>query len=196
MTIFSLANYIINKYPDNISPMKLQKLLYYIKVWGIVTGKNILSESFYAWKYGPVNKEIYHTYKQYGSKPIDYDPFSQVSIENQEFVDFILDSYAPYNAIELSKTTHVEEPWIINKDMQGEITEDQILNYYSNQPFASNFPFDKSKPYYPPKTAIYYSFVFDMNEDDEAANITFSSIQEYTHLMSGPFNILEELDLS
>lgn len=129
MSIFSLADYIINKYPGKITPMKLQKLLYYIKVWGIVAGYKIISEPFYAWKYGPVNKDIYHAYKKYGSKPIDdFDPFSKVSIENQEFVDFILDSYAPYNAIELSKTTHIEEPWLINKDIQGEILEELDLN--------------------------------------------------------------------
>ncbi|PAU95403.1 hypothetical protein CK503_04190 [Aliifodinibius salipaludis] len=180
----NIAGHILNKFQGNITPMKLQKLLYYVKVWTTVAGKKTISntpdQAFYAWKYGPVNPEIYHEYKGYGKNPIkDIPLFSPIPSNEKKLINFIVDSYGCYNAITLSKTTHTEEPWIKNQEFGGKISDEEILDYYSKESFAQNFPLDKDNKFYPPKTTSHHAYVFDMAEDDEATNVYFDSLDEY-----------------
>lgn len=99
-------------------------------------------------------------------------------------VDFILDSYGFYNAITLSKATHADDPWTIKRGVNGRITDQEILNYYTHESFAKNFPLNKSQGYYPPNTISHYAFIFDMDKTDKAAEIMFDSIEEYKSLYS------------
>lgn len=81
MKITHAAYYIIENYHSiqgGITPLKLQKLLYYLKVWGIVSGKELLeSGQFKAWKNGPVNSYVYHQYNMYitSIKSMEVNPF-------------------------------------------------------------------------------------------------------------------------
>jgi uncharacterized phage-associated protein len=186
-SLHNIASYILNKYQGEITPMKLQKLLFYIKVWTLVADKKMIksSDAFYAWKHGPVNPAIYHHYKEYKNNPIQDTPhYISLSNEEKEVVDFILDSYGFYNAITLSKATHAEEPWINKRDINGRITDQEILDYYTHESFAKNFPLNKNQGYYPPNTISHYAFIFDMDKSDKAAEITFDSIEEYKNLFS------------
>ncbi|MEX0685432.1 MAG: type II toxin-antitoxin system antitoxin SocA domain-containing protein [Balneolales bacterium] len=177
-----LAAYILNKYPNEITPMKLQKLLYYVKVWTVVAGIKVLdpNHKFHAWKHGPVNPSIYQEYKSYKKYPIDKTPqYKSPNSEELEIIDFILDSYSFYNAITLSKATHAEDPWLNKKDYNGVITDADIIEYYSKESFAKNFPIGGGSGYYPPNTIAHYAYVFDMDKDDLASEIIFDSIDEY-----------------
>ncbi|MAO65662.1 MAG: hypothetical protein CL666_11750 [Balneola sp.] len=186
-SLHNIASYILNKYPGEITPMKLQKLLYYVKVWTLVADKKMIksSDAFFAWKHGPVNPSIYHQYKGYKNNPIEdtpsYLPFTD---DEKEVVDFVLDSYGFYNAITLSKATHAEDPWINKKEVSGRITDQDILDYYTHESFAKNFPLNKTHGYYPPNTISHYAFVFDMDKTDKAAEVMFDSIEEYKNLFS------------
>ena len=186
-SLHNIASYILNKYPGEITPMKLQKLLYYVKVWTLVADKKMIksSDAFFAWKHGPVNPSIYHQYKGYKNNPIEdtpsYLPFTD---DEKEVVDFVLDSYGFYNAITLSKATHAEDPWINKREVNGRITDQEILDYYTNESFAKNFPLNMSQGYYPPNTISHYAFIFDMDETDKAAEVVFDSIDEYKSLFS------------
>jgi len=180
----NIAGYILDKFQGNVTPMKLQKLLYYVKVWTTVAGNKTIPDSpdqaFYAWKYGPVNPGIYHKFKGYGKNHIkDIPLYNPIPSGEKKLIDFIIDSYGCYNAITLSKTTHTEDPWKKNQEVGGRISNEDILDYYSKESFAQNFPLDKGTKYYPPKTTSHYAYVFDMAEDDEAANIYFDSLDEY-----------------
>lgn len=178
----NIAAYILNKYENQVSPMKLQKLLYYVKVWTMVAGEKVIdsNDAFFAWKHGPVNPGVYHQYKQYGGSTIkEKPPYDPLHHNESALVNFILDSYSFYSAVTLSKTTHSEEPWINNKDFNGRITNQEILDYYSKEQFAKNFPLNSFEKYYPPNTTSHFSFVFDMNETDEASKPYFSSLNEY-----------------
>ena len=58
--IYELPHYILATYADyKITPLKLQKLLYYAKVWGIVAGEELYQGEFKKWTHGPVNTEVY-----------------------------------------------------------------------------------------------------------------------------------------
>jgi len=186
-SIHNIASYILNKYKGEITPMKLQKLLFYVKVWTLVSGKKMIksSDAFYAWKHGPVNPSIYHKYKEYKNNPIQDTPsYTPLSNEEKEVVDFILDSYGFYNAITLSKATHSEDPWINKREVNGRITDQEILDYYVHESFAKNFPLNQNQGYYPPNTISHYAFIFDMDKTDKAAEIMFDSIEEYKSLFS------------
>lgn len=56
-----------------ITPMKLQKLMYfffreYAKQTG---GEQLFSDSFETWKYGPVLTSVYYEFQSFGANPID-----------------------------------------------------------------------------------------------------------------------------
>jgi uncharacterized phage-associated protein len=162
MDKFQLAQYIAVKYPGEVSPMKLQKLMYYCYVWQLVANDKKFEANFEAWPHGPVEPEIYESYKKFGRKPITTDTKPAI---NEPLIDFILDSYAVFSAIELSKTTHMEQPWKKYKDTSNTIPDEELISYYSKQVFAKNFPIGAGKTYYPPKTSSHYSFTFDMEKE-------------------------------
>ncbi|CAN5429601.1 DUF4065 domain-containing protein [soil metagenome] len=170
---FQIAQYIVTKYPGEVTSMKLQKLMYYCYAWQLVANNKIFDASFEAWTHGPVEPEIYKEYKDFGRKPVSVPRAPKLNVP---LLDFILDSYAVYSAIELSKTTHLELPWKQYKDTGGVIPDDELLSYYNKQLFAWNFPVEEGKPYYPPKTSSHYSFTFDMEKDYVPV---FDSLQEY-----------------
>ena len=50
----------------DVSPMKLQKLLYFAnKRYLKDTGSPLFAESFQSWKYGPVLSSIYYEFRSY-----------------------------------------------------------------------------------------------------------------------------------
>lgn len=173
MNKFELAKYIAGKYPSSVSPMKLQKLMYYCYAWQLVAKKKFFEATFEAWPHGPVDPEIYDEYKGFGKNPITIADTPQIK---ETIIDFILDSYSVYSAIELSKTTHEEKPWKMYKSTNEVIPDDTLYNYYSTQAFAKNFPLENSGKYYPPKTSAHYAFTFDMEKEYVPE---FSSLKEY-----------------
>lgn len=70
MEALTLAPYIIAKAyaaGDGITNKKLQKLLYYVKAWGLVYFTDgIIDDDFEAWAHGPVCPNVYTAYKEFG----------------------------------------------------------------------------------------------------------------------------------
>ena len=183
LDIHHISYYLIEYFNErgmSITHLKLQKLLYYIKCWGLVSGVYHLSGDFRAWKNGPVNEEVYDRYKRFGGDHIEQENhvFPINDAHANQIIDFVIESYAPYQAYTLSAMTHGELPWK-NTPANEVITEEVIQNYYCNQPFAKNFPLKSDKPYYPVYTDFLASFVLDMDENDPASDVHFSSFEEY-----------------
>lgn len=64
---------LLKSFEENISvtPMKLQKLVYFIfKDYLESTGKELFSEQFEAWQYGPVLSSVYSEFKSFGKERI------------------------------------------------------------------------------------------------------------------------------
>lgn len=184
MNIYDYSCYTLSNFSESsqgITPLKLQKLLYYLKVWSLVANKNIIPEPFLHWEYGPVNIFIYDKYKSYIGNPIDA-PCNQVQIpQDKEFVDFILENYIDFHALDLSSLTHSEDPWK-NTPENSIISDKSILDYYSKQSFAMNFPLSQDKPYFPVMSDSNHSFIFDMSEDDAKKSLVYASYNEYKKL--------------
>ncbi|OLS35622.1 hypothetical protein BTR22_14285 [Alkalihalophilus pseudofirmus] len=111
-----------------ISPLKLQKLVYYAEAWYTAlnntemdfkkgTPKHLINEEFQAWIHGPVVPTLYNQYREYGYHQIS--EFSFPNINNDE-VENLLDSiwhiYGKYEAKELEDLTHQETPWITARE--------------------------------------------------------------------------------
>lgn len=130
-----------------ISPLKLQKLMYYLHGWFLATqNEPVVEERFEAWPYGPVLSSIYHDFKRYGYRNIDeyiqdIDPKSgelkaqMVSKKDKRFRDVfdrVWDRYSAKSAIELSEMTHADgTPWsVAREEGKSYISNDEIRRYF------------------------------------------------------------------
>jgi len=152
-TAYQIAQYFIWKDfvdPKNLTHLKLQKLLYLAQGWYLAyTGKQLFSDRIFAWKFGPVIKDIYHIYKHRGNSELkmSYQNFSEpnyISLEVKQFLNKIWDSYAKFDAIVLSELTHIKgSPWsetirenagsLDNLENDVEIPLNRIQMYFRNQ---------------------------------------------------------------
>ncbi len=124
----SIANYFIELAKargERLTPMKLQKLVYYAIGWYAgYTGRPLVDEPVEAWQYGPVIPSLYHEFKKFGSgqileKATDIDDnFELYEVTPPEdpnvrkFLDNIWTSYGHFTAIKLSDMTHAAQgPW-------------------------------------------------------------------------------------
>ena len=70
-----IANFFLGlaqKEQVELTPLKLQKLLYFAHGWHLVLdsdGDPLLDEDIEAWKYGPVVPSIYHKFKEFRNNP-------------------------------------------------------------------------------------------------------------------------------
>ena len=115
-----LCNNVLNRaFAENIpvTPMKLQKLLYFICSEYIKqTGQSPISESFLVWKFGPVVETVYHEFKSFGSSPIrqyakdaeckSYMVNEAKNPELKKCIDDIWEKYKYYDGRYLSEITH------------------------------------------------------------------------------------------
>src|SRR5215510_7158653 len=54
-----------------LTPMKLQKLVYFAHGWSLaLTGVPLIKDAVEAWRYGPVIPALYHEFKHNGARPI------------------------------------------------------------------------------------------------------------------------------
>jgi len=186
MKAIDLSYYIVKNAekfsPEGITPLKLQKLIYYVYVWGIVAGKKVIEDNFEKWPYGPVNRQVYSKYKNYGKEKIMPDNSSDIILDGAEkkFVDFILSNYAKFDAVTLSAMTHKESPWQ-NTETNSVIDETLIKNFYSKLNFAKNFLPETKKYFYAVETDLHACYSFDVVNDSEKS-FCFGSYNEYLEL--------------
>lgn len=117
---------------EYITPLKLQKLLYYVQGMALcIFGKPAFRNKICAWSYGPVVEEIYHKYKIKGKRPIATPKdVKNISEGLSNIIDIVIEGYGKYNAGSLIDLTHEESPW---KDVaiDMEITQDSIREYFN-----------------------------------------------------------------
>jgi len=97
---------------EYITPLKLQKLLYFIQgLSAKVYGKRAFDNPIYAWSYGPVVTDMYKVYK--GRSPI-LTPSDNIKISDglNKIIDIVISSYGQIEAEKLIDLTHEEEPWL------------------------------------------------------------------------------------
>lgn len=98
--------------PTYLTPLSLQKLLYYAQGWTIVERSiPLFNESIEAWAYGPVVPSVWKAYQ--GKKPILRESSGPASLEDDdgEIVRSVWERYKRFSPIALSEMTHSEPPW-------------------------------------------------------------------------------------
>lgn len=165
-----------------VTPMKLQKLLYYVKAWGLVEDVALVPGDFEKWTYGPVNPWVYHHFKTNGAQaiqPIGYDVTQVPGGYARDLIDLIALSYAPLSASELSARTHREDPWRLTDD-GARIAPSLMRAYYDQQyPFRQNFPLDPTKPYVAVDSDARAAATLDMRPDTALRLRTYDTFESY-----------------
>lgn len=147
----SIANYFLELAAasgQSISPMKLQKLVYYAHGWySGYTAQPLINEPVEAWPYGPVISSLYHEFKRFGSGAINTKAFEYDALGVREaatpsdpdvrrFLQNIFNSYGQFSGIKLSEMTHASgTPWDTTwnecRGMRGvDIPFERISSYF------------------------------------------------------------------
>ena len=111
--VFDVAKYILETH-GKMSTMKLQKLCYYCQAWSLVWDDcDLFPEEFEAWANGPVCRELYDVTKGIFSVNANDEPGNSKNLsDNQkDTINTVLEHYAPHDAQWLSQLTHLEAPW-------------------------------------------------------------------------------------
>lgn len=110
--IMTIAQWFLSK-ADDITPKKLQKLVYYAESWNnALYDHPLISDSqFEAWAHGPVSKELYTRYHDYGWNPIPMESKPKVDNKTEDLLESVWLTYGDKSANELEALTHMEEPW-------------------------------------------------------------------------------------
>lgn len=154
--INDIADYVIlmcNENGVDISPLKLQKLLYYIQAWHMVYFQRakLFEEMPQAWVNGPVYPSIYHRFKQLPryslikaenvginkslqEKAIDL----KLSKDQYDFLDSIFQFYGVMDHDRLVFLTHSEAPWSEKREglmpydpSTTELSANTMYDYYN-----------------------------------------------------------------
>lgn len=156
----SLVDYVIaycNIFGFTITPLKLQKILYYVQAWHIVKHDRhqLFNELPQAWVNGPVYRSVYNTYKDrfYRSSPLmmrrvreegdivleELKNNLNVSDVQLETINIILKHYSSMDEGKLVLLTHNDSPWNEAREGLGEfdrceknISIDSMYSFYSN----------------------------------------------------------------
>jgi len=139
-----------------ISPLKLQKLLYYIQAWHIAKfNKETLFDSLpEAWVNGPVYRDVYNVYKDSFFKNENIQTnLNEISLSDEllikqnslnlseeqlKLIHTVLNVYAKLSDERLVLMTHNEEPW--NEARKGlspiarsekKLSIDTVYNYFN-----------------------------------------------------------------
>ena len=127
----AIANYFIDRAKEcdaqavpPLTPMKVQKLVYYANGWHLaIKDEPLINEPIEAWRFGPVIHSLYREFKGFGEQPVSrharnarycegqivpYEPSLQDESPDEatrQFVQSLLDKvweiYSPYTAIQL-----------------------------------------------------------------------------------------------
>lgn len=111
---------------EGISNLKLQKMLYFAQAAHLsLYDKPLFNDKIYAWKFGPVLKDVYHTFKVYRNDPIPSTEGACVSQDLKVFLDGVWNIFGKYSASELVNISHNLGPW---RDLFREGEKDIVID--------------------------------------------------------------------
>lgn len=117
---------------EDITPLALQKALYYIQGFYYAFYKIFLfSEECEAWVHGPVYKDIYFRYRDYrfdtieGNEEFDDSVFSS---SEKAILDSVIKNICCYSGKILEGFTHLETPWLSTRgELSPTIASDRTI---------------------------------------------------------------------
>ncbi|WGD98342.1 Panacea domain-containing protein [Bacillus safensis] len=145
--VIDVAEYFISLSEERtrfaITPLKLQKLLYYAQAFSLRDRKGTLfTEAIEAWQHGPVVPKIYRRYKDYGYFTIPHKEFDNKASVNEEpkltddEIETIKEVWEQFGHLDgkfLEELTHQEDPWIYTT-INDVIEVQDIIDYFVDEP--------------------------------------------------------------
>lgn len=128
---------------SQITPLKIQKLLYYAQAWHLALyDKPLMNVEFEAWAHGPVCPEVYYGLNEYRYNPVgaDADYFVDANIIDDEnkldLLSQIMSIYGIYDGKYLEELTHQESPWI---ETRGNLSPEERCNAVIEEDLMKHF---------------------------------------------------------
>ncbi|WP_313684153.1 type II toxin-antitoxin system antitoxin SocA domain-containing protein [Pantoea sp.] len=129
--------------PD-LTPMKLQKLIFYAQSWHLKLYDEPLIDDFFSkWKYGPVIPSLYHEVKGYGSQNISALISVIINTENgyavatpklpdsdartKALLEKISSVYGPLRGTQLSHLTHLPGTAWTETETLGDVIPNSLM---------------------------------------------------------------------
>lgn len=113
-SILDVASYILEKC-GSMTAMKLEKLCYYSQAWSLVwNGSPLFEENFEAWANGPVCPVLFDKHRHMFTVSKEDIPGNSLNLssEQKETIDAVIEAYGKLDAYQLSTLTHNEAPWV------------------------------------------------------------------------------------
>lgn len=128
-------SYIFKK-AEEVTPLALQKMLYYIQgIYMVLFNTELFCEDCEAWAHGPVYADVYEVFKNFKYNPIDdtrfamfQNRFNELSDNEKSVIELVVESFGMYSGKALEQITHGETPWIDARDncLPGEPSNEVI----------------------------------------------------------------------
>ena len=145
--------YLIDSRVSDMTPKKLQKMLYYCYVWHLVLtaeddsddellNSKLFHADFEAWVHGPVIPEVYEKYKknkysEITDSELDIEVGDFLNADEIDSIDQVNEAYGELNGNQLEQLSHSELPWITARgeckplDICNNKIEDKVIyNFY------------------------------------------------------------------
>lgn len=137
-----IIEYLLNQCED-VTPLALQKALYYIQGFYYAFYKTFLfSEECQAWVHGPVYRDIYFRYRDYKFDSIECNNQIDATIfssSERAILESVIKHICCYSGKVLEKFTHSETPWLSARENLLEtepsnkvITKENIGKYFDS----------------------------------------------------------------
>jgi uncharacterized phage-associated protein len=141
-SVFDVARYILRR--DEMTAMKLQKLVYYAQAWSLVwIERPLFPQPIEAWAGGPVCPELFARHRSHfkvSAAVMGDGDEDALSNEERIAIDTVIEFYGKHTAQWLSDLTHLERPWVDARVRAGAgpgdqcneiITLAEMAEYYS-----------------------------------------------------------------
>ena len=121
---------------EEVTPLMLQKLLYFIQgVYAALYKRPILEEDCQAWIHGPVYPDVYELFRDFKYNPIDDARFAlfegrgdNLSNEEKRAIDLVVNTFGMYGAKVLERITHNETSWtMVRKEYDDSTRSSELM---------------------------------------------------------------------
>lgn len=144
----------IFKIQEEITPLMLQKLLYFVQgISYVLNQKPMFDEDCQAWVHGPVYPKVYDMFRGFKYNPIEDARFAileerekELSEAERKVIDLVANTFGMYGGKVMERITHSEEPWKQARKGYGDnvpsselISKDSIKEYYMEKNAEYNF---------------------------------------------------------
>ena len=126
----------IFSFNTDVTPLALQKLLYYIQsIYKYLHNIDLFNEPCEAWVHGPVYRSVYNMFRDFKYNPIEDNRFylikcliTDLSDDEKNVIYLVMNSFGLYSGKVLESITHEELPWRIAREgyMPDELSSKEI----------------------------------------------------------------------